>query len=198
MYTGAMQSHATTVKQYLAELPEDRREALTAVRQVILENLDKGFQERMAYGMIGYSVPHSIYPAGYHCDPQQPLPFAGLASQKGHMSLYLMGLYVGGGDGKAGELVKWFEKAWAASGKKKLDMGKACVRFKSVEDVPLEVIGEVFRRLPVKAYIAEYERVLNSGHTTGNKAPAKRANKVAKKAVKKGLGKARAAGAKRG
>ena len=88
-----MQSKATTVEQYLSELPEDRRKAIEAVRQVILENLDKDYEEGMQYGMIGYYVPHRVYPAGYHCDPKQPLPFAGLASQKNHMALYLMCVY---------------------------------------------------------------------------------------------------------
>ena len=88
-----MQSKATTVEQYLAELPEDRRKAVEAVRQVVLKNLDKDFEEGMQYGMIGYYVPHRVYPAGYHCDPKQPLPFAGLASQKNHMALYLMCVY---------------------------------------------------------------------------------------------------------
>src|SRR5882672_4093276 len=118
-----MQSKATTVEQYLAELPEDRRRAIAAVREVILENLDEDYEEGMQYGMIGYYVPHSVYPAGYHCDPGQPLPFAALASQKNYMSLYLMSLY------GAGDHLKWFQQAWKKAGKK-LDMGKCCVRFK--------------------------------------------------------------------
>lgn len=145
-----MQSKARTVREYLASLPADRRDALEAVRKVILKNLDKGFEEGMQYGMIGYYVPHSIYPPGYHCDPKQPLPYAGLASQKQAMSLYIGSVY---GDS---ELRSWFESAWRATGKK-LDMGKACIRFKRVEDIPLEVVGEVFRRMPLKAYVANYE-----------------------------------------
>ncbi len=154
-----MQSKATTVQAYLDSLPEDRRDALNAVRQVILKNLDKTFREGMQYGMIGYFVPHETYPAGYHCDPKQPLPYAGLASQKGHMSLYLMGLYVGSDAGVEHPDAAWFQNAWLATGKK-LDMGKACVRFKKLDDVPLEVIGEAFRRLPAKLYIERYEGVL--------------------------------------
>jgi|SRR6516162_7348308 hypothetical protein len=142
-----MQSKAITVEQYLAELPDDRRAAIEAVRRVILENLDKDYEEGMQYGMIGYYVPHRVHPAGYHCDPQQPLPFASLASQKNHMSLYLMCIY---GDS---EHSRWFRKAWAATGKK-LDMGKACVRFKKLEDLALDVIGEAIRRVPAKKYIA--------------------------------------------
>ncbi|MBX9738087.1 MAG: DUF1801 domain-containing protein [Phycisphaerales bacterium] len=165
-----MQSKSTTVADYLASLPEDRRDALNAVRQVILKNLDKTFREGMQYGMIGYFVPHDTYPAGYHCDPKQPLPYAGLASQKGHMSLYLMGLYVGADAGAAHPDAIWFQKAWLATGKK-LDMGKACVRFKKLDDLPLEVIGEAFRRLPAKVYIERYERVLGDRTPKSAKAP---------------------------
>jgi hypothetical protein len=148
-----MQSSAKTVDEYLKSLPADRREAISAVRKVILANLPEGYEECMSYGMIGYVVPHRIYPAGYHCDPSLPLPFANLASQKNHMALYLMCCY---GD-KATD--QWFRKAWAAAGKK-LDMGKSCVRFKKLEDVSLEVIGQVIARVPVKNYIARIEQVL--------------------------------------
>jgi hypothetical protein len=177
-----MQSKAATVEQYLAELPEDRRAALSAVRQVILKNLDKDYKEGMQYGMIGYAVPHSVFPAGYHCDPRQPLPFAALASQKGYMSLYLMCTY-GDSDQK-----KWFLQAWAKSGKK-LDMGKACIRFKKLDDLPLDVIGETIRRVPARDYITKYTRNLESMNK--NAAPAKKsapknaAKKVAKKTTKK-------------
>lgn len=155
-----MQSKAPTVEKYLAELPPDRREAVSAVRNVILKNLDKGYAEGMGYGMIGYSVPHSIFPAGYHCDPKQPLPFAGLASQKGHMSLYLMGVYCGCDSNQQTALLKWFKKAWADSGKKKLDMGVCCIRFKKLDDIPLDVIGEAIKRMPLKVFLAEYEKAL--------------------------------------
>ena len=148
-----MQSKAKTVDQYLAELPDDRREALQAVRAVVLKNLPKGYEEGMQYGMIGYFVPHSVYPPGYHCDPKQPLPFAGLASQKNYMSIYLMCIY---GDE---EQAAWFREAWVASGKK-LDMGKSCVRFKKLDDVPLKVIGEAIRRVPAKKFIDHYESVI--------------------------------------
>src|SRR5438046_900300 len=134
---------AASVERYLAALPQDRRSAIEAVREVILENLDKDYEEGMQYGMIGYYVPHRVFPAGYHCDPKQPLPFAALASQKGYMALYLMAVY-GDADHQA-----WFRDAWAKTGKK-LDMGKACVRFKKLADLPLSVIGEVIRRVPAK------------------------------------------------
>lgn len=145
-----MQSKAATVDAYLASLPDDRRAAIQAVRKVFLDHIDPGYAEGMSYGMIGYSVPHSLYPAGYHCDPRQPLPFAGLASQKQHMSLYLMGCY------GSPSLRAWFKAAWEKTGKK-LDMGQACVRFKKVDDLALDVLAEAIRRMPVKKYVAEYE-----------------------------------------
>lgn len=148
-----VQSTTTTVDAYLAALPDDRREAIAAVRDVILKNLPKGVAEGMQYGMIGYFIPHSVYPPGYHCDPKQPLPVASIASQKSHMALYLMTVY-----GNETEEA-WFRDAWTATGKK-LDMGKACVRFKKIEQVPLEVVGEAFRRLSVESYIQRYEAVL--------------------------------------
>ena len=146
-----MQSKATTVKEYLEELPEDRRAAIKKVRQVIKKNLPKGMAEGMQYGMIGYFVPHKIYPAGYHCDPKQPLPFAGLASQKGHMSFYLCTLY------QNPELEAWFRERMAAAGKK-LDMGKGCIRFKKLEDLPLDVVGEMVGRMTVAEVVANYEQ----------------------------------------
>src|SRR3954454_2829114 len=119
-----MPSKAATVAEYLASLPPDRRRAIETVRQVILDNLDSDYEEGMAYGSISYFVPHRVFPAGYHVDPKQGLQFAALASMKNHMSVHLMGLY-GGAPG----LVRWFHSAWKAAGKK-LDMGKACIRFK--------------------------------------------------------------------
>ena len=145
-----MQSKAQTVKEYLAALPPDRRAVISAVRKVVRDNLDKGYSEGMQYGSIGYFVPHSVYPPGYHCDPNQPLPFAGLASQKNYMSLYLMCLY------GEGDLWKWFHEAWAKTGKK-LDMGKCCLRFKKLDDLALDVIGELIRRVPAARHIAYYE-----------------------------------------
>ena len=154
-----MQSKATTVAKYLAELPPDRRAALTAVREVILANVEETIEEGMQYGMIGYYVPHRVYPAGYHCDPQKPLPYACLASQKNHMSVYLMSCYMGD-EADAG----WLRREWAKTGKK-LDMGKSCIRFKKVEDLPLDLIGKAIRRMPVKKYIAHYESALGlQGH----------------------------------
>ncbi len=152
-----MPSKAATVAQYLAELPADRREAIAAVRRVILDNLDDGFEEGMSYGMIGYYVPHRLYPAGYHCNPKQPLPFASLASQKNHMSLYLMAIYFEG--------ESWFREQWAKTGKK-LDMGKSCVRFKKLDDVALDVIGAAIARFSVRRYIELYEATLKPARST--------------------------------
>lgn len=148
-----MQSKATTVEAYLDELPEDRREAIETVRQVIKTNMDQGYEEGMQYGMISYFVPHRLYPAGYHCDPSQPLPFVCLASQKNYMSLYMSCLYA---DETGGE---WFRKAWQKTGKK-IDMGKSCLRFKKVEDLALDVIAVAIRRMPVRKHIEVYESFL--------------------------------------
>jgi hypothetical protein len=156
-----MKSNANTIEEYLEGLPADRREDIGAVRKVILANLPKGYEECMSYGMIGYVVPHSLYPPGYHCDPKLPLPYAILGSQKNHMALHLMTVY---GDPI---MEKWFRNAWSAAGKK-LDMGKACVRFKKIEDVPLDVVGRLIARVPVKDYIALMEK--NIGASKNGKA----------------------------
>ncbi|MGA1045292.1 MAG: DUF1801 domain-containing protein [Phycisphaerales bacterium] len=158
-----MKTTPASVDAYLAALPEDRRAALSAVRAAIDSNLDPKFQEGMQYGMIGWSVPHSIYPAGYHCDPKQPLPFASLASQKSHMALYLFCTYLDEGQ------ARWFRDAWTATGKR-LDMGKSCVRFKRLEDVPLEVVSEAIRRVPVKAFIEQYEQSVPAARKAREKA----------------------------
>lgn len=169
-----VQSKATSVSDYLAELPADRRHAIEAVREVIHQNLDAGFEEGMQYGMIGYYVPHSLYPPGYHCDPRQPLPFAALASQKNYMSLYLMCVY-----GDSNQL-KQFQAAWAKSGKK-LNMGKSCVRFAKLDDLALDVIGEAIGRVSAKEYIAACERVLKDRQ----KPAPQKAKPIRKKAPKK-------------
>jgi hypothetical protein len=179
-----MPSKAATVEQYLFELPDDRRQAVEAVREVILANLDQDYEEGMQYGMIGYYVPHRVYPAGYHCDPKQPLPFAALASQKNYMSLYLMCVY---GDSPH---AKWFQDAWAKTGKK-LDMGKSCVRFKRLEDLALDVIGEAIRRVPARKYIefceaarksmVEEKKGRKKAATKKSSRPAKKQNGAAKK-----------------
>ena len=154
-------SKAATVKEYLAGLPPDRRAVVESVREVILKNKDKDLEEGMQYGMIGYYIPHSIYPPGYHVDPKLPLGFAHLASQKNHFALYMMALYSGCGTGEDGQSTdsSWFAREWAKTGKK-LDMGKSCIRFKKLEDLPLDLIGKAFARITVKKYIAGYEQAM--------------------------------------
>ena len=149
-----MQSKATTVEAYIAELPEDRQKMINEFRKVIKKNLPKGFQECMNYGMIGWVVPHSKYPGGYHCNPKDPLPFMGLASQKNSVNFYHMGIY---GDPK---LLKWFKDEHAKASSKKLDMGKSCVRYKKAEDIPLKLIGELAAKISVDDWIARYEKML--------------------------------------
>jgi hypothetical protein len=149
-----MQSKATTVKQYLAELPADRRSVIESVRAVIFKNLDPVFAEGMQYGMIGYYVPHRVYPPGYHCDPKQPLPFICLASQKNYMSLYLGCAY-------GLEREQPFRAAWAKTGKK-LDMGKSCIRFKKLDDLALDVIGKSIRQTRALAFIEYYESAIKN------------------------------------
>lgn len=145
-----MTSDAKTAAEYVESLPEDRKAAISKVRAIIRKNLPKGFAEVMQYGMISYVVPHKLYPAGYHTDPKQALPFAALASQKNNMAIYLMTIY------QDPALEKWFRAQYAERGLK-LDMGKSCIRFKKLEQVPLDVIGEVIAKVPVADYIARYE-----------------------------------------
>lgn len=183
-----MQSKATTVQAYLSALPDDRRKALEALRKVIRANLPRGYQETIQYGMIGYSVPHSVYPAGYHCDPKQPLPFASIASQKNHLAIYLFCIYC---DPK--EQAR-FVTSWKKAGHK-LDMGKGCVRFKRLEDVPLDVVGDAISRIPVDAFVAAYEAALSpSARAKHEKHKAKLAGAApAARATKKAPAKEKAA-----
>lgn len=178
-----MPTKPATVEDYLAALPDDRREALEAVRKVILKNLPKGYEEGIQYNMIGYFVPHSLYPDGYHCDPKQPLPFASIASQKNHMGLYLFCVYC---DPQGKER---FVKEWKATGKK-LDMGASCVRFKKLEDVPLDILGAAIKRTPVKDFIAFYEANIPASKRKPS-AKKKTAKKTTKKTTKKKTAKKR-------
>ena len=146
-----MQSKAATVEAYIAELPEDRKKAMSELRKVINKNLPKGFKEEMNYGNIGYVIPHSIYPAGYHCDPKLPLPFMGIASQKNSINFYHMGIYA---DPK---LLKWFTNAHAKASPKRLDMGKSCVRYKTPDDIPYKLLGELVSKITVDDWINLYE-----------------------------------------
>ena len=158
-----MQSKAATVDQYLSEVPYERRAAMNQLRKAIKKNLPKGFKETLGYGMMGYCVPHSIYPAGYHCNPKDPLPFAGMASQKNSINFYHMGIY---SDPK---LLKWFTDEYAKTGLGKLDMGKSCMRFKKPENIPYELIGELCSKITVDKWIKTYETMLASGKTTAKK-----------------------------
>ncbi len=176
-----MKSKATTVKAYLASLPADRRQGIEAVRKVIRANLDTHYEESMLWGMIGYAVPHRVWPHGYHCDPSKPLMMAALSSQKNNLTVYLMSVY-----GDKAERA-WFQKAWAKTGKK-LNMGGCCVRFTTVEDAALDVIGEAIRRTPAKAYIESYVQTLaGTGRGPDGKKlkPAAGKKKAAKKVTKK-------------
>lgn len=147
-----MQSKATTPEQYISELPDDRKVVISKLRQTILENLPKGFEEQMNYGMLGYVVPHSIYPDGYHCSPELPLPFMSVASQKNFVALYHSGIYA------SKELYDWFVSEYPKYVKTKLDMGKSCIRFKKMETIPYELIGELCTKMSVKEWITLYEK----------------------------------------
>ncbi|MBC3540905.1 DUF1801 domain-containing protein [Rufibacter sediminis] len=149
-----MQSTAFSPQEYLDTLPEDRKQALSALREVLLDNLPAGFSEEMSYGMIGYVVPHSLYPAGYHCDPKLPLPFLSIASQKNFIAVYHMGLYANP------ELLAWFTDEYPKHSKTKLDMGKSCIRFKKPNQIPLALLGELAAKMTPQQWIELYEAVL--------------------------------------
>ena len=149
-----MQSKATTPEEYIAEMPAERQAAFKKLRTVIKKNLPKGFKEQMSYGMLGYVVPHSKYPAGYHCKPELPLPFMNIASQKNFIAVYHMMVYADP------SLKKWFTEAHAKASSKKLDMGKSCVRYKKPEDIPIELIGELAAKVTPEEWIARYEKML--------------------------------------
>lgn len=148
-----MQSNSLSVDQYVQELSEERKEAISKLRATILENLPIGFQECMSYGMIGYVVPHTEYPAGYHCDPSLPLPFMSVASQKNAISFYHMGIYADK------DLFDWFVSEYPKHCTAKLDMGKSCIRFKKIETIPYSLIGELVGKVTKDAWVECYERM---------------------------------------
>ena len=150
---------ATNVKEFMDSLPDDRKKAITQIRKAINKNIPKGFKESIAYNSIAWSVPHSSYPPGYHCDPSKPLMLMCLSSTKSGLSLHHMGLY------GSGPLMKWFAGEWPKHSSKKLDMGKACIRFKRAEDVPLELIGELATKLSPQEWVETYERALSRSRT---------------------------------
>lgn len=146
-----MKHETATPDDYISQLPDDRKAALNSLREAILKNLPDGFSEEMSYGMIGYVVPHAVYPPGYHCDPKLPLPFMALASQKNHIAVYHMGIYADK------ELMNWFTANYPLHTKAKLDMGKSCIRFKKPEHIPYELIGELAGKLTAENWIIMYE-----------------------------------------
>ncbi|WP_299529864.1 DUF1801 domain-containing protein [Ulvibacterium sp.] len=149
-----MQYKTNAPEDYVAQLPIERQAAVSKLRKIILQNLPKGFEEQMNYGMLGYVVPHSIYPDGYHCDPKMPLPFMNLASQKQYIAVYHMGIY------SKKELLDWFKKEYAQTVRTKLDMGKSCIRFKKIDDIPYELIGELCQKITVDQWIDFYESAI--------------------------------------
>ncbi len=146
-----MQSEATSVAAYISQIPEDRKAAVSRLRTIILENLPEGFEEGINYKMIGYYVPHSKYPEGYHCDPKLPLPFMNIASQKNSINIYHNGIYA---DKK---MLDWFVREFPKHSSRKLDMGKSCIRFKKIDEIPYELIGELASKMTVDEWIAIYE-----------------------------------------
>jgi len=150
-----MQSKAQTITEYISQIPPDRIESFQKLRDTIIQNLDPEFIECMSYGMIGYVVPHEIYPAGYHCDPKLPLPFINLASQKNFIALYHMGIY------GSESIMEWFKAEYSKVCKYKLDMGKSCIRFKRLDDIPYELIGQLCKKMSLNDWIQCYETMLN-------------------------------------
>ena len=149
-----MKIQADTPEKYIDQLPDDRKQAIKKLRKVILDNLPDGFTESISYGMIGYVVPHSIYPGGYHCDPKQPVPFMSIASQKNYIALYHSGIYA---DTKIHD---WFIKEFPKHSKTRLDMGKSCIRFKKIDEIPYELIAELTRKMSSKEWIEIYETTI--------------------------------------
>ncbi|AYN69273.1 DUF1801 domain-containing protein [Euzebyella marina] len=147
-----MQYKADSPEDYIAQLPEERRPVISKIRKTILDNIPDGFEEQISYGMLGFVVPHSKYPSGYHCDPKLPLPFINLASQKNFIALYHSGIYA---DPKIHD---WFVTEYPKHCKRKLDMGKSCIRFKSMNDIPYELIGELCSKMTVDEWIELYEK----------------------------------------
>ena len=149
-----MKASGNTVEEILKNIPEDRAEAFNKLHNVIVKNLPDGFEAAISYGGLGYVVPHTVYPAGYHCKPIEPLPFAGLASQKNSINFYHMGIY------SDPELLDWFVAEYPKHSKLKLDMGKSCIRFKKFDQIPHELIGELMQKMTVKQWVDLYESKL--------------------------------------
>lgn len=149
-----MQQTGNTIELILKSIPEDRQKAFNQLHQVVVSNLPEGFESAISYGMLGYVVPHSIYPAGYHCKPTEPLPFACIANQKNSINFYHMGIYA-----KA-DLLEWFVGEYPRYCNQKLDMGKSCIRFKKMDDIPFELIGKLMQKMSVQEWIGIYETTM--------------------------------------
>jgi uncharacterized protein YdhG (YjbR/CyaY superfamily) len=147
-----MKIEANSPDEYIEKVPEERTEAMKKLRKVIKNNLPEGFHETMSYGMIGYVVPHSIYPDGYHVTPELPLPFMNIASQKNHIAVYHSGVYANDG------LMDWFTSEYPKHVKTKLNMGKSCIRFRNPDHIPFELIGELATKMTVQEWIELYEK----------------------------------------
>ncbi|MEM1328459.1 MAG: DUF1801 domain-containing protein [Bacteroidota bacterium] len=145
---------ANSPEAYISKLPEERQAAFARLRQILKDHLPEGFEEQMSYGMIGYVVPKSIYPEGYHADPKLPLPFINLGNQKNYIALYHSGIYADD------ELKKWFEQEYAKSVPAKLDIGKSCIRFKKMERIPFDLIAELAGKMSVQDWVARYEQAV--------------------------------------
>ena len=146
-----MKIEATTVDEYLKKVPAERQEPMARLRALLRSNLPEGFEEVLSYGMPGYVVPHALYPKGYHCDPNLPLPFVSFASQKNFIALYHMGLYANE------EHMAWFKASWDAAQWGKLDMGKSCIRFKNMDKIPWDLLSELATKITPQAWISQYE-----------------------------------------
>lgn len=151
-----MPTNAKTPLEYLASLPEDRQEPMQRLHDVLKEHLPEGFEFALSYGMPAFVVPHSTYPAGYHCKPDEALPFISLASQKNFIALYHMGMY------SDPALLEWFQSEWGKRTTKKLDMGKSCIRFKKPADIPYDLIGELAEKISPQQWIDLYESILKN------------------------------------
>lgn len=149
-----MKATGTTVIEILNNIPEDRADAFNKLHEVIVDNLPEGFEAAISYGGLGYVVPHSVYPAGYHCKPAEPLPFAGIASQKNSINFYHMGIYANP------ELLEWFVTEYPKHSRQKLDMGKSCIRFKKMNEIPYALIGELMQKISVKDWVKIYESTM--------------------------------------
>ncbi len=149
-----MQYKASTVDEYIEQLPEERQVVATKLRALANEKLPKGFEEVLNYGMPSWVVPHTTYPDGYHCDPKLPLPFLSIASQKNFVAVYHSGCYADP------ELMEWFKEEYPNYVKTKLDMGKSCIRFKKMDTIPYELLGKLFAKVTVQQWVDRYESVV--------------------------------------